>query len=71
MANAKPKPQKNYRQMSEQLDEILAWFESENVDLDEALGKYEQALQLIDEMQNYLETAENKVRKITAVRTKK
>ncbi len=52
--------------MSEQLNEILLWFESEEVDLDEAVKKYEQAQKLIDEMEKYLKTAENKIRKIAA-----
>ncbi len=63
---ADQKTSKSYRQMSEQLNEILLWFESEEVDLDEAVKKYEQAQKLIDEMEKYLKTAENKIRKIAA-----
>lgn len=66
MANAKAKPQKSYRQMSEQLDEILAWFDSAEVDLDEAMAKYQQALELIEQMETYLKSAENKIRKISS-----
>ena len=57
---------KSYRQMNEQLAEILAWFESEQVDLDEAVAKYEQAIKLLGEMETYLKTAQNKVKKIAA-----
>lgn len=56
--------------MSEELDNILAWFESGDVDLDKAVQKYGQAQKLLDEMENYLKTAENKIRKIAAVKTK-
>lgn len=62
MAEAK----KSYRKMNEDLAEILAWFESEQVDLDEAVTKYEQAVKLLNEMESYLKTAENKVKKIAA-----
>ena len=62
MAN-KPK---NYQQMSDELAELMAWFESEQVNLDEAVSKYGQAMELIDEMQAYLKSAENKVKKISA-----
>jgi exodeoxyribonuclease VII small subunit len=69
MANNAKKP-KNYRQMSEELDNILIWFENGDVDLDEAIQKYEQALVLLDSMEDYLKTAQNKVRKISASKSK-
>jgi exodeoxyribonuclease VII small subunit len=69
MAN-KAKSSKTYREMSAQLDDILMWFESGDVDLDEAVAKYEEAQKLLDEMEKYLKTAENKIRKIAAVKTK-
>jgi exodeoxyribonuclease VII small subunit len=65
MAKTAKQP-KNYSQMSLELDEILLWFESGEVDLDEALNKYQQALKLIDEMESYLKTAQNKIQKISA-----
>lgn len=51
--------------MNSELAAIIEWFESGKVDLDEAIIKYEQALGLIKEIDKYLKTAENKVRKIT------
>ena len=57
--------QRNYRQMDEDLSKLMAWFESEDVDLDEALVKYEQAAKLIDQMEKYLEVAKIKITKIT------
>jgi len=60
------KSKKNYRQMSEDLAGIMAWFEGEQVDLDEAVTKYEQAMKLLAEMEAYLKIAENKVKKIAA-----
>lgn len=57
---------KSYRQYSDQLAELLAWFESEDLDLDQATVKYEQALELITKMEKHLKTAENSVRKVSA-----
>ncbi len=55
----------DYQKMSAELSAIIEWFESDKVNLDEAIVKYEQALTLIAEIENYLKTAENKVKKIT------
>jgi exodeoxyribonuclease VII small subunit len=55
---------KNYKQMSDELNKLIEWFESDELNLDEAVGKYEQAMQLISEMESHLKTAENKVKKI-------
>ncbi len=66
MTKPKVKNTKTYRQLSEQLADILAWFESQDIDLDQAVAKYEQATQLLDQMERYLKNAENKVRKINA-----
>jgi exodeoxyribonuclease VII small subunit len=56
---------KSYRQLSSQLAELLAWFESEDLDIDQASAKYEEALQLISVMEKHLKTAQNKVKKLT------
>ena len=46
------------------LEEILEWFEQDEIDLDQALAKYEAGLKLTKELEGYLETAENKVKVI-------
>jgi len=57
---------KNYQQLSDEFARLLEWFESDQVNLDDAIAKYEQAMQLLDEMQDYLTTAQNKIKKVTA-----
>ncbi len=54
------KPQ-NYQDLSEQLDELLAWFDGDQIDVDEAIAKYEQAIQLTKQLEEYLTNAENKL----------
>ena len=63
---AKAKPTKTYQEMAQELATYIGWFESDSVNLDEAIAKYEQAMKLLEEMENYLKTAQNKVTKIKA-----
>jgi exodeoxyribonuclease VII small subunit len=60
------KTSKSYRQMASELDQIMQWFESGDIDIDEAINKYEEARKLIVEMEKYLKTAENKIKKISS-----
>jgi exodeoxyribonuclease VII small subunit len=64
MPKTSPKNPKSYKEMSAELANVLAWFDEADIDLDEAVKKYEQASLLLDEMENYLKTAENKIKKI-------
>ena len=57
---------KNYQQMSDELATLVDWFESDQVNLDEAVRKYEQAIELLQQMEEYLKTAENKIKKVSA-----
>lgn len=57
---------KSYKQLSEQLADIIAWFETEEVDLDAAIIKYQEATMIIDKMEKFLTSAENKIKKITS-----
>lgn len=61
-----PNKTKNYQQLGEELAEIIVWFESADLDLDKAVEKYDQAEQIMNQMQEYLAQAENKIKKITA-----
>jgi exodeoxyribonuclease VII small subunit len=63
---AAKKEVKNYKEMTAELAEIMEWFESGNIDIDEAMAKYQKAMELINKMENYLKTAENKVVKIAS-----
>jgi exodeoxyribonuclease VII small subunit len=63
---ATSKKPKTYQQMASELNDLIEWFESDSVNLDEAVGKYEQAMELLSQMEDFLKTAENKVKKISA-----
>lgn len=62
----KTKPTKTYQAMAQELAAYIEWFEGDSVNLDEAIAKYEQAMELLEEMETYLKTAQNKITKIKA-----
>lgn len=47
-----------------ELEEITAWFESEDVDLNQALVKFERGMELAAALKGHLKTVENRVEKI-------
>lgn len=53
---------KNINQQFNELNEILAWFEQPNVDVEEALSKFEQGIKLTEEIKKRLDVAENKIK---------
>ena len=59
------KQTKTYQQLSDELNQLIEWFESDAVNLDEAVDRYEQAMELLKRMEDHLKLAENKVKKIS------
>jgi len=55
---------KTYAQLAGELQAIIDWFESDDVDLDEAVQKYQAANKLVEELEKYLKTAENHIKKV-------
>ncbi len=51
----------SYKQLQAQLDEVLAAFQDEALDVDVALKLYERGQELIQALETHLKTAENKV----------
>mgnify|MGYP001019077657 CR=1 FL=1 len=60
------KTEKSFRQMQEELDQILMKMQSADGDIDESIKSYEDGLKLIQQMEEYLSQAENKIKKIKA-----
>lgn len=56
----------NFAQAFEELEAITAWFEKEEVDLDEGLKKFERGLELAKACKDKLSEVENKVKEIKA-----
>lgn len=51
----------DYQTMMQELQTILAELQSEDLDVDAAIAKHQRGQELIDTLEKYLETAENKI----------
>ena len=55
----------DYKKAKVELNELLAWFESDEITIDEALEKYQKAEKLIKQIEEYLKDTKLKIDKIT------
>ena len=63
--NKKTPPAKSYQALSTELAQLIEWFESDEVDLDQAVINYEKALKLITQMEKHLQQTKNKVSQLS------
>lgn len=47
-----------------ELEKIVAWFEQENIDLEEGIKKFEEGIVIVKELKQYLGTVELKVKEL-------
>lgn len=55
----------NFKQQLDELEKIVEWFESEEVDVDQALEKFQRGMELVSSLEKWLDEAENTVQEIT------
>lgn len=63
---AKASGNKNYKQLSAELAEILSRLETGDLDIEEAVKSYEQGLRIVQQLETYLKNAENTVTELKA-----
>ena len=66
MAQSKTNDVHNFGQKLVELEQLTAWFESDQLDLDAGLAKFERGMVLVAELRAGLAQAENKIEKIKA-----
>ena len=54
----------DYQSLNRELDKLMVRLQGEDLDIEEAVKSYERGMEIIEELQNYLKQAENKVEKI-------
>jgi exodeoxyribonuclease VII small subunit len=60
----KTESEESYQALREQLDGLLNKLQDPAGDVDEAVDTYEQALTVIKKLEQHLETAENRIKKV-------
>ena len=56
-----------YKELREKLDELMLWFEGDDLDVDEAIGKHAEAEKIIADLEAYLKNTEQKIQKIKSL----
>lgn len=56
--------QTDFSKQLRELEQIVEWFESDDVDLDKALAKFERGMELAADLKKHLQSVDNKVEKI-------
>lgn len=57
---------KSFKDLSAELEEVLNWFESDEIDLDKAVEQYEKGAKLIAEIEKRIAAAEAKITKLSS-----
>jgi exodeoxyribonuclease VII small subunit len=55
----------DYKTLSSKLDEVVATMQAPDITVDDAIAAYEEGIQLVQQIENYLKTAELKITKLT------
>lgn len=56
--------QKSYKELQNELDEVLHELQSADLDIDKALALHKQGEKLLDKIEDYLNNARNKIEEI-------
>jgi exodeoxyribonuclease VII small subunit len=54
----------NFKKSYQELQNIVEWFEQEEIDLEEGIKKFEEGSKLVKELKEYLEKVENKIKEL-------
>lgn len=62
----KAKSDPDFASLMKELEAIVAWFEQDEVDLDESIAKFERGMELAEALKKRLAEVENRVQAIQA-----
>jgi exodeoxyribonuclease VII small subunit len=62
--NAKKPTEKSYRELSDELDAVMAHLQADDLDVDEAIEQYEKGMTLVGQLTDYLKARENQLTRL-------
>jgi exodeoxyribonuclease VII small subunit len=60
------KPAPTYQSLKAELDDLMAELQRDDLDVDLALQHYRRGLELVQQLEDYLKTAQNQVKELQA-----
>lgn len=57
-----PQKKLSYRELSDELDNIVNGLQTDDLDVDEAIKRYERGMEIVKSLEEYLKEAENKIK---------
>lgn len=61
-----PEKSKSLRQLLDEFETIVEWFDQDDLDIDQAISKFEEGSTLAEEIKQQLATAKNKIELVKA-----
>jgi exodeoxyribonuclease VII small subunit len=61
---AEPSEKLNYRDLKDELDQVMQQLQDSELDVDQALVLYQRGQEIIKQLDAYLKTAENTIKKL-------
>ena len=58
--------QLTYQELSDELENILATLQRDDIGVDDAMKQYERGLEIVAQLEKHLQTAENRVQELQA-----
>lgn len=55
----------DYKLVSERLDEVVAAMQAPDISVDQAIAYYQEGMQLVSQIEAYLQEAEHKIKKVS------
>ena len=62
--------QASYRKLNQELEMILERLQSSDLDVDQIIDEYQKGIELVEELEKYLKSAQNKITKINPQKPK-
>ena len=56
---------KSLKQLMAEFDEIVTWFDGDDIDIEQAIEKFKQGSKLADQIKSELDEAKNKIKTLT------